>query len=243
MPSIASSSLSEELACSAEDIAQKLHEIDAMFNDNLHVTDWRLIHDQLHMLKGDLLTMNTGARMISSLGMTNLMLRGHTMGLKMDADAVLMKWQNLRDHIFSITSSIQAEGDKGGRSSRISRKSVTDTILRKNRKSIASSFLSTASNGTAGSPSKRSTSKGSLNQLTDSFVSTTSNVSRLSEVTSKTENISTVPSDDTKSTISGRRMSRRLPTNTDKDIQAHSSQYHLRFLPSRTLIMIGIHLI
>jgi len=216
LPSVASSSLSDELACTTEDICMKLHEIDAMFRDNLHVTDWRLIHDQLHMLKGDLLTMNTGAaRMISSLGMINLLLKGHTMGLRMDADAILMKWQNLRDHIFSITSSIQAGGGKSGRRSR---KSVTDTILRRNKRSMASSFLSTASNGTAGSPSmKRSTSKGSLNQLTDSFVSTTSNVSGLSEVTSKTENISTAPSDNTKSTISGRRMSKRLPTNTDKD--------------------------
>ena len=150
------SSLSEELACSTEDIAQKLNEIDALFIDNIHVTDWRMIHDQLHMLKGDLLTMNSGASMISTLGLINILLLGHSMGLRMDNNTVLTKWQNLQEHIYDVMSSMQARG-RGDKSatprslSRWVRKSATDTILRRsstkgNAKSgLTSSFVSTVS--------------------------------------------------------------------------------------------------
>ena len=174
------SSLSEELACSTEDIAQKLNEIDALFMDNIHVTDWRRIHDQLHMLKGDLLTMDSGASMISSLGLINIMLLGHSMGLRMDDDTVVTKWQNLQEHIYCV---MRGRGDKSATPRSLSRwvrKSATDTILRRsstkgNAKSgLTSSFVSTvstASNDTTGTM-KRSGSKTSLTNLTSSFVST-----------------------------------------------------------------------
>ena len=175
------SSLSEELACSTEDIAQKLNEIDALFMDNMHVTDWRRIHDQLHMLKGDLLTMDSGASMISSLGLINIMLLGHSMGLRMDDDTVLKKWQNLQEHI--LTGVMRGRGDKSATPRSLSRwvrKSATDTILRRsstkgNAKSgLTSSFVSTvstASNDKTGTM-KRSGRKSSLTNLTSSFVST-----------------------------------------------------------------------
>lgn len=179
-----SASLCSEVACSTEDIAQKLLEIDELFRDNIHVSDWRRIHDNLHMLKGDLLTMDNGASIISSLGMINLMLIGHSMGLRMDSDAVLTKWQNLRDHISSVLSAKDAR-DRGEKTNSLS--FISKTIRRGSllNKGIASSFVSTSSNKPGGT--RISSSKGFL---TDSFVSISSNVSGQSNLTDRRSNFS-----------------------------------------------------
>ena len=54
-------SQSDELACTPYDIAQKLVDIEGMFKAGLHITDMRQINDQLHELKGDLLTLTSDA--------------------------------------------------------------------------------------------------------------------------------------------------------------------------------------
>ncbi len=90
------STTSEELACSAQDIAHKLVEMDARFNTDNRTENWRWMHDQLHELKGDILTMASDASMISVLGMINLLL-----GYK-DSVLITEKWPKLRDRIYSI---------------------------------------------------------------------------------------------------------------------------------------------
>ena len=87
---------SEELACSAQDIAHKLEEMDARFNADVQSENWRWMHDQLHELKGDILTMTSDASMISILGMINLLL-----GNK-DSTLITKKWPKLRDRIYGV---------------------------------------------------------------------------------------------------------------------------------------------
>lgn len=89
------STTSEELACSAQDIANKLVEMDERFNTDIRSANWRWMHDQLHELKGDILTMTSDASMISVLGMINLLL-----GYK-DSILITEKWPKLRDRIYS----------------------------------------------------------------------------------------------------------------------------------------------
>ena len=86
-------SQSDELACTPYDIAQKLVDIEGMFKAGLHITDMRQINDQLHELKGDLLTLTSDASTISSLGMINLMLLRN----EQPPEVALDKWHNLRD--------------------------------------------------------------------------------------------------------------------------------------------------
>ncbi|KAL7452366.1 hypothetical protein ACHAWC_004089, partial [Mediolabrus comicus] len=109
---------SEELACSAQDIAYKLVEMDERFNTDTQVTTWRWMHDQLHELKGDILTMASDASMISILGMINLLL-----GYR-DSILIKEKWPKLRDRIYSVinhadertsSSTSQATGKRWGK--------------------------------------------------------------------------------------------------------------------------------
>jgi len=93
---------SEELACTPYDIAQKLIDIESLFKKSIHLTDWRIIHDQLHELKGDLLTLNSDSSMISILGMINLMLLGQDHSLSLD------RWHALRDRIYSVINSLHS---------------------------------------------------------------------------------------------------------------------------------------
>merc|ERR1719401_24420 len=88
------SNVSEELACSSNDIAEKLGKIQFLFQDNAEV---RFIHDQLHELKGDLLTLTCDASMISIVGMINLILSGHQ-----PPNEILDKWNILRDNILKL---------------------------------------------------------------------------------------------------------------------------------------------
>ena len=107
------STTSEELACSAQDIAHKLVEMEARFNTDIQSANWRWMHDQLHELKGDILTMASDASMISVLGMINLLL-----GYK-DSILITEKWPKLRDRIYSVinderssSGTVQASGSR-----------------------------------------------------------------------------------------------------------------------------------
>jgi len=158
-----------ELACSPEDIAQKLMDIESLFQKDVHFTAWRTIHDQLHMLKGDLLTLNSGASMISVLGTINLMLLGHSQ----DPGVKTEKWHNLRDriHVDVIRNKSQA-GEKSVERPRLA------SVFRLRKKQLSSSvdlsnsFLTTES-------LDKSRSKYNHQGLSNSFVSTAS--SRISD--------------------------------------------------------------
>ena len=106
------------------------------------------------------------------------------MGLRMDSDAILTKWQNLRDHISSVLSAKDAR-DRGEKTNSLS--FISKTIRRGSllNKGVASSFVSTSSNKRGGT--RISSSKGFL---TDSFVSTSSNVSGQSNLTDRRSNFS-----------------------------------------------------
>lgn len=147
----AAASTMEELACTPEDIAQKLAEIDSLFQHNDHSSNWQTIHDQMHMLKGDLLTMNSVASNISILGMINLMLMTQD-----EPDIMMTKWNNLKDKLYTI---INTGGSGAGKSaSRANfarwgrRRNSTVRIdippatpLKSSNKSLTSSFVSNVS--------------------------------------------------------------------------------------------------
>jgi len=106
--SISIHSSSDELGATPFDIAQKLVDIEGLFKKEVHISDMHLINDQLHELKGDLLCVTkSGASIISSLGMINLLLLGHSMGQRTDPNAVLTKWHNLRDHTYDVINSME----------------------------------------------------------------------------------------------------------------------------------------
>ena len=96
---------SEELACNPDDIAQKLIDIESLFKSNAHVTDMQIIYDQLHELKGDLLTLNYDASMISIFGMINLIF----LGQQLSPEAIIDKWNVLRNRIYGEINSLQGK--------------------------------------------------------------------------------------------------------------------------------------
>ena len=93
---------SEELACSPDDITEKLMDIESLFEKNAHVADRRLIYDQLHELKGDLRTLTCDASMVSIFGMINLILSD-----QQSPDVILDKWHALRDNISKLLVSFR----------------------------------------------------------------------------------------------------------------------------------------
>ena len=149
-----STSLTDEMASTPYDIAQKLVEIDGLFKKNVHVTDLRLINDQLHELKGDLLTLNLASdlKMIPVLGQINLMLLGNNQ----PPEAIADKWHALRDRIYSVINSEQ-QGSEG-------QQSASRGFFRRSRRSSAASTESPShsskpshedSNNTSNSSSKK----------------------------------------------------------------------------------------
>lgn len=113
--SIATSIASDEIACTSYDIAQKLIDIESLIKKDAHITDIRIIHDQLHELKGDLLTthLSSNASMIPILGMINLMLLGHNQS----PEDILEKWNSLRERIHAVISSQGSSQGSVGQSS------------------------------------------------------------------------------------------------------------------------------
>ena len=102
-----STSQTDELACTPYDIAQKLVDIESLFKKELHISDIRPINDQLHELKGDLLTLGSDTSLISIIGMINLML----LGQKQSPDVIIKKWHALRDRIYTVINSME-NGDE-----------------------------------------------------------------------------------------------------------------------------------
>ena len=100
--SVASSAHSDEdLACNPEDIAQKLDDIESMFQQDIHKTNRRAVNDQIQLLKGDLLTLNASASMMPILGMINLLLYSE----HDDPEQAQRQWYEIQR---SITESLNA---------------------------------------------------------------------------------------------------------------------------------------
>lgn len=91
------SSIVEDVACTSSDILAKLEAIDDLFGRDIHITDSHKIHEVLHELKGDLLTM-TGfnASMVGILGQINQLIQKTSATFPIPEE-IAMKWQDLRN--------------------------------------------------------------------------------------------------------------------------------------------------
>ncbi|KAL7524615.1 hypothetical protein ACHAXR_001381, partial [Thalassiosira sp. AJA248-18] len=92
---------SEDVACTTYDISQKLAQIESFFERDLHLSDLYLIHDHMHELKGDLLTLNSSASMASIIGDINVIL------IAQSSDTVVDKWHSVRDNLRGIINSME----------------------------------------------------------------------------------------------------------------------------------------
>ncbi|EED88838.1 predicted protein [Thalassiosira pseudonana CCMP1335] len=143
----ASSVASDDIACSPRDIKTKLGDIDTLFEKNVHVDNWRKIHDVMHELKGDLLTLHSNASMISILGMINLMMQASN-----SPDSTLEKWKALRDRIMSLIESLQRGSSQrkivlqSSLTRRIIRRSSVTRSFTKESSSFMNTFASTSPN-------------------------------------------------------------------------------------------------
>jgi hypothetical protein len=84
------------VSCTPDNISQKLIDIESLFKKHAHVTDMRMIYDQLHELKGDLLTLGSDASMISTFGMINFILLDQH---QLSPEAIFDKWNVIKDSI------------------------------------------------------------------------------------------------------------------------------------------------
>lgn len=66
-----STSLNGFITSTPIEIIQSVREIDALFLKGTVVEDWNIIWEKLHILKGDLLTLHVGSKVISAVGMIN----------------------------------------------------------------------------------------------------------------------------------------------------------------------------
>jgi len=65
------SSLNDFIVATPIEIIQSVKEIDSLFSKGSIAEDWDVIWEKLHVLKGDLLTLHVGSKVISAVGMIN----------------------------------------------------------------------------------------------------------------------------------------------------------------------------
>jgi hypothetical protein len=97
----ATSIVPDDIACSPYEISQKLDDIEALFKKDVRVTDVHTIHDQMHELKGDILTLNGNISVTSIVGLINLILVAKT------PEMILEKWKALHERVKDIVDSMQ----------------------------------------------------------------------------------------------------------------------------------------
>lgn len=100
----------EDVACTPYDIAQKVSDIESLFEKNTHSTNPHLIHDEIHELKGDLLTLNSNSSSVTSvIGQINLI------QVTKAPLALAERWRSARDNINEIIQSMQKQMEKSFR--------------------------------------------------------------------------------------------------------------------------------
>ncbi|KAL7541450.1 hypothetical protein ACHAXR_013266 [Thalassiosira sp. AJA248-18] len=87
------SSLNDFIVTTPIEIIQTVKEIDALFSKGSIVEHWDIIWEKLHVLKGDLLTLQVGSKVFSAVGMINSFRELHS------NDEVMERWNLLREHI------------------------------------------------------------------------------------------------------------------------------------------------
>ena len=96
-----STAASDEIACSPFDITQKLIDIETLFEKDAHVSELHLIRDEMHVLKGDLLTLESNISVTSVFDQINLI------QVTQAPKTIINKWNILRDQINDIIQSLQ----------------------------------------------------------------------------------------------------------------------------------------
>jgi hypothetical protein len=94
------SATDHSIACSPFDLAQKLIDIESLFESNTHETGLHLIHDEMHILKGDLLTLNSNISVKTLVAQIDLIQVTHA------PEILLGRWHVLRGHINDIIQSL-----------------------------------------------------------------------------------------------------------------------------------------
>lgn len=89
-----------DIACTPYDIAQQIEYIESLFTDGKHVSDIRMIHEQMHGLKGDLLTLNSTVSVTFIIGHINLIL------VAQSPETMLERWKSVRDHVNDILNTL-----------------------------------------------------------------------------------------------------------------------------------------
>lgn len=93
-----SMSLNEAIASTPLDIISIVNELDKLFAMESVGDHWELIREKLHALKGDLLTMQVGSKVIATVGTINSFRANHS------HEMLIERWQVLRDQIMSLVS-------------------------------------------------------------------------------------------------------------------------------------------
>ncbi|KAL7530444.1 hypothetical protein ACHAXR_005668 [Thalassiosira sp. AJA248-18] len=100
-------SSTEDIACSPYDIAQKMIDIESLFERKYHISDSLLIKDEIHKLKGDLLTLNS-----NNISVTTVIGQINLIQVTQAPDTLIDRWQTLRDNIEVIIKSLQKHIEK-----------------------------------------------------------------------------------------------------------------------------------
>lgn len=87
-----------DVASSPDDIAQKLEHIESLFEDSVHTTNLPVILEQMHELKGDLLTLETSMSVMNVIANVNLIL------VTRAPDMLFERWQACKVQISDIVS-------------------------------------------------------------------------------------------------------------------------------------------
>lgn len=98
-------SLQEAIASTPVDILLVVNEIDKLFAKPAHDTA-DLVREKLHALKGDLLTMKVGSKVLAVVGAINSFRNSYA------DDEQGEKWQMLRDQITSLASQYDSGSDR-----------------------------------------------------------------------------------------------------------------------------------
>jgi len=94
-----SASLNEAIAATPVEVIQMVDLIDAIFRAGDVVSNWDAVWEKMHALKGDLLTLQVGSKVIAAVGMINSFRELHT------NEELIDRWNILRDRIKSLASS------------------------------------------------------------------------------------------------------------------------------------------
>mmetsp|Transcript_2506 Transcript_2506/g.5314 ORF Transcript_2506/g.5314 Transcript_2506/m.5314 type:complete len:1174 (+) Transcript_2506:62-3583(+) len=95
------SSLNDFIVTTPIEIMQTVNRIDALFAKGLIAENWDLIWEKLHVLKGDLLTLQVSSKVISAVGMINSFRE-----LRSNED-IMERWGLLSEHISHCLNSIE----------------------------------------------------------------------------------------------------------------------------------------